>query len=352
MDVGFSRAGFEILWANDFDKNACSTFEANHGSIIECGKIEDFLPMVHKYEGVDLVFGGPPCQGFSVAGKMDPEDKRSELVFSFLDVVERVKPRAFVMENVKALGVLEKWSLVRERLMKRAGSLGFKFRQIVILNSSEFGVPQKRERMVFIGLRDPEPMSELFGIENYFERYKSKAPVVGEIIRKLGRAGSEKNPNTCNAKITIATSPILRKSPYAGMIFNGAGRPIDPNGYANTLPASMGGNKTPIIDEAHIFDNKPSWVESYHRKLWSGGKPLNFQEAPKRLRRLTLSEAVRIQTFPENYKFAGGINSTYKQIGNAVPCNLAYAIANVTKDLLTQERPSAKITKSAVGASR
>ncbi len=204
--------------------------------------------------------------------------------------------------------------------------------------------------MFFIGIRDPDSLSELFGIHNHFEKYKSNAPSVGDIVRKLGVAGSSTNPKTCNAKITTATNPILRRSPYAGMLFNGAGRPIDPNGYANTLPASMGGNKTPILDEAYIFNDKPSWIESYHKKLWEGGKPLDFQEAPKSLRRLTLNEAIRIQTFPDDYKFIGCTNSIYKQIGNAVPCGMAYAVGNVVRDLLVKDSSKIKVKEGALDA--
>lgn len=352
MDVGFLNAGYEILWANDFDKNACETFRANHGDIIEHGRIEEYVPMLSKFRGVDVVFGGPPCQGFSVAGKMNPDDERSKLVFSFMDVVEQVQPRAFVMENVKALGALDKWSLVRERLFERASKLGYEFRQIFILNASEFGVPQKRERMFFIGLKKPGALTDFFGAQDYFDKYKVKPPKVGDIVRKLGRAGSPTNPHTCNAKITTATNPILRRSPYAGMLFNGAGRPIDPDGYANTLPASMGGNKTPFIDEAQIFDGEPGWVEEYHESLWNGGKSLDFQEAPKRLRRITVKEAIKIQTFPDDYIFVGGNNAAYKQIGNAVPGKLAEVVANVVREFLEQDgdSPSIGVKRDAIGA--
>lgn len=345
MDVGFSKAGYEILWANDFDKDASETFKANHGPIIEHGKIEDHITGLGKFKGVDVVFGGPPCQGFSVAGKMNPDDERSNLVFSFFDVVEKVQPRAFVMENVKALGVLDKWSIVREKLFKRATDLGYKFKQIIVLNASEFGVPQKRERMFFIGLKDRQDLNDMFGIESRFHKHKQKAPPVGEIIKKLGKAGSDTNPKTCNAKITIATNPVLRKSPYAGMLFNGAGRPIDPDGYSNTLPASMGGNKTPFVDENQIFHGKKGWVEEYHNRVWNGGKPLDFQEAPSYLRRITLKEAMAVQTFPDDYVFKGGTNSIYKQIGNAVPCRLAEVVALVVKDILESGKNS-KITIS------
>lgn len=334
MDVGFSRAGFKILWANDFNEDACNTFRENHGDIIECGSILDYMDDISKFKGVDIVFGGPPCQGFSVAGKMDPTDSRSQLVFSFMDVVEEISPRAFVMENVKALGALEKWSEVRKKLLLRAKDLGYDLAQIVILNASHFGVPQKRERMFFIGIKDPKSFNEVLGIEPLFEKYKKIPVKVGEIVKKLGRVGELTNPKTCNAIITLAKNPVLRRSPYAGMLFNGAGRPIDPNGYANTLPASMGGNRTPFVDESHIFDNEESWIEKYHEQLLAGSEPHKSQKVPARLRRITIKEAMKIQSFPDEYIFTGGNNAIYKQIGNAVPCDLAHVVANVVKRLL------------------
>ena len=93
MDLGFRRAGVDVVWANDFNASACETYKANFGSEIHCGSLMDFdyktLP------DCDLVFGGPPCQGFSVAGKMDPDDPRSKLVFEFQKVVGAKRPRFF-----------------------------------------------------------------------------------------------------------------------------------------------------------------------------------------------------------------------------------------------------------------
>lgn len=333
MDVGFTKAGFDVQWANDINADACTTYSKNHKNLIRCGDLTTFFDEIENYKGVDLVFGGPPCQGFSVAGKMNPNDERSKLIFSFMDVVEKVQPRAFVMENVKALGVLDKWKLIREKLFQRADELGFRFTQIIVLNATEFDVPQKRERMFFVGVRDVEGIDEFKGIETYLNKYKKKAPKLRKILEKLGPAGNPKNSRTCNAKITLASRPILRKSPYAGMLFNGAGRPVDPNGYANTLPASMGGNKTPIIDENQVYKNGNSWIEQYHTKIMDGKESI-FSEAPKFLRRMTIDEALRIQTFPDDYKFCGRPNSIYTQIGNAVPCELAFAVASALKDMM------------------
>jgi DNA (cytosine-5)-methyltransferase 1 len=331
MDVGFSRAGVEVVSANDIDRDACLTYEANHPrGIIKCGDINQNLNDIRRFEGVDIVFGGPPCQGFSVAGKMNPDDPRSQLLWTFMNVVEFTKPRAFICENVKALAVLDKWAEIRQKLFRIANQLGYQYK-LVILNSSDFGVPQSRERMFLIGFRGIEDISNL---EVQFDRYKKASPTVRDIVSPLGVAGSKNNQRMCNAKVTIAAKPVMRRSPYAGMMFNGQGRPLNPDGYSCALHASMGGNKTPIIDEEHCYFGQDSWVEWYHSYLMKGGEPLPLEAAPKRLRRLTIDEALRIQSFPHDYQFIGGQSSVYRQIGNAVPCDLAQVVAEVVRDFL------------------
>lgn len=331
MDVGFANAGFNILFANDIDPDACATYRLNHESDIAQGSLLDISPLERVAgRSVDLVFGGPPCQGFSVAGKMDPDDERSQLIHSFFDVVDTLQPKAFVCENVKALAVLTKWKGVRDALFAR-GRKAYRV-ALIILNATDYGVPQIRERMFLIGLhKDIFPGSDTdlqAMIETGLSAQTKRARTVADIIRSLGRAGTEGNSRTCAAKITFARSPIMRKSPYAGMMFNGAGRPLPPKKWATTLPASMGGNKTPIVDEAEIFDGSESYVESYHRHLMADGAPLTG-DAPSRLRRLTIDECMAIQTFPPNYKLAGSRSAQYRQLGNAVPPMLAEAVARV-----------------------
>lgn len=333
MDVGFARAGFDIVWANDFDTQACATYEANLGPNIFCGDIQDSLSSLDRFYGIDLVFGGPPCQGFSVAGKMDPSDERSRHVQSFMKAVGITRPAAFVMENVKALATLSKFQLVREDLIRTAQNLGY-YIELLLLNSRKFGVPQSRERMFLIGFREAEIESPLLDSIRQFER---PTPTVREVIKPLGRAGSDTNSRICRAKITIAESPVMRRSPYAGMLFNGQGRPLNPDSHSSTLHASMGGNKTPIVDEDHLYDHAPSWVEEYHAYLMNGGKPYPFNSAPDRLRRLTVDEAILLNTFPKDYEFVGGTSSVFRQIGNAVPCELAYAVASLVSEALDGE---------------
>ena len=333
MDIGFERAGFDIVWANDFDPDACATYEANLGSNIVCGDINQHLSSLGQFAGIDLVFGGPPCQGFSVAGKMDPADERSRLVQSFMKAVDIIRPAAFVMENVKSLATLSKFQLVRADLIRKAQSMGY-YVELVLLTASHFGVPQNRERMFLVGLQEGNLEAPL---ACSIEQFKRKSPTVREVIKPLGKAGTSTNSRVCKAKITIAQSPVMRKSPYAGMLFNGQGRPLNLDSHSSTLHASMGGNKTPIVDEDHLYDNAPSWVEEYHAHLMDGGKPYPLNSAPDRLRRLTIDEAILLNTFPRDYEFVGGQSAVFRQIGNAVPCNLAFAVGSLVREALNSD---------------
>lgn len=330
MDVGFKRAGFEIIAASELDVHACATFRMNHpGTTLYEGDVTEYIEQIASTKSVDLVFGGPPCQGFSVAGKMDPNDPRSKLIFSFADVIDVLNPRVFVMENVRALGVLSKFSEVRRDLMARFSKSGYKV-NMHILNAKDFGVPQSRERVFFIGVKsNMNPATP-----QQFKKYILKPPSLREAIAHLGPAGCPTNSRVCNAKVTLASKPILRKSPYAGMMFNGQGRPLNPDGWASTLPASMGGNRTPIIDENHLYNNSSSWVERYHHHLMNGGAPYGMNDVPDYLRRLTLDEAALLQGFPADYKFCGPQSRIFSQIGNAVPCRLAQVVASVVRQLL------------------
>ncbi len=330
MDVGFKKAGFQTIWANDINSDACLTFAANHSDVIRCGALEQFMYELASQPSPDVLIGGPPCQGFSVAGRMDLSDPRSQLVYKFMDAVEQINPRAFVLENVKALACLEKFRTVRERLFSQAEKLGYNC-SLTVLKASEYGVPQNRERMFLVGFNNGLKADDFI---SKIKLSKHAAPRLKDVIKPLGRAGTINNSKICRAKITMAANPVLRQSPYAGMLFNGQGRPLNPDGFASTLPASMGGNRTPIIDEAHLFDNKPSWIEEYHLRLLNGGTPLNFEAAPQRLRRLTIDEAILIQTFPEKYNFKGSNSSIFQQIGNAVPCELAFHVAKSVKAVL------------------
>lgn len=326
MDVGFERAGTRILLANEIDSKAAETYRVNHPAAnMIVDDINNIWGELEKYKGVDIVFGGPPCQGFSVIGKMNPNDERSQLIWSFLHAVEIVQPKAFVMENVKALATIKKWSGTKNAFINKANELGY-FCVPFVINAAEYGTPQKRERVFFIGIKGNHDFTD--ELQNLISVQKRKAPVIRELFKDLGPAGTEKNPKTCNAKITFAVKPVMRKNPYDCLMFNGIGRPIDPDGYSRTITASMGGNMTLIVDEDYLQDPQAdNWIQEYYNKLVSGEVIPKFEEAPARLRRLTINETRRLQTFPDNYRFCGAKTNVYRQIGNAVPCEMAKTVA-------------------------
>lgn len=337
LDIGAIRAGAKIIWANDMMKEACESYSNNIGNHIRQGDIHDFMPSLAQYKGTaDLVIGGPPCQGFSVAGKMNEDDERSKLIWSYVEVIKMIQPKAFVMENVKALGTLERWSSVRRRLLKEMQSLGYSV-NFCILNASDYDVPQARERIFVIGFKGNSFANP--DLENMLLPYKRKAKTVRESLSLLDKAGTGNNKSTCKAKITLTSNPVLRKSAYAGMLFNGLGRPLKLDGYSATLPASMGGNKTPIVDEQALYCNTRPWVEGYHERLLGDLSVALKETVPVFLRRLTVDEARVLQTFPLEYKFSGSQSSQYTQIGNAVPCNLAKAVCSMVIDVIKGHTP-------------
>jgi DNA (cytosine-5-)-methyltransferase len=343
LDLGFAKAGFYPVFANDIDPFAVAThnnlsqvrdmeWRDAASKFEECKAIAgDIRNLGNKvYPGMaDIVIGGPPCQGFSVAGRMDPNDPRSKHVFDFLGLVARVRPRAFVMENVAALARNSRWSDVINALKKNA-SLNYKI-QLVVLNSSHWGVPQARERMFLIGTAFDSPDVDLS------EPTTVDTPISARsVLSKLPDLGSEGNNGVCLAKITLAKKPVLRRSPYAGMLFNGQGRVINLDGPAPTLPASMGGNRTPIIDQDNLDDpSHQSWILDYHKRLFvDGGEPFENLPEDVNLRRISVQEAAALQTFPRDIKWHGSQSVQYRQIGNAVPPKLGYAVAKALKKVL------------------
>ena len=328
LDIGFRAAGFAPIWANDIDAAAAQTYEAEFDSHIHVGNIRT-VPWPEPLSA-DVMIGGPPCQGFSLAGRMDPNDPRSRHVYDFMEMVGHVRPIAFVMENVAALAVNPRWADVRDWLVARGRQLGYDAR-IHLVKASDYGVPQARERMFLVGL--PEGVAADFQLTPSTEL---SPPTVIDALSSLPQFGKPGNDSAATAKITFAKRPVLRKSPFAGMLFNGQGRPLNLEAPSLTLPASMGGNGTPIIDQYQLDHGGDHWILEYHDHLMGGGESYEG-EAPSRLRRVTVEEAAAIQTFPPDMTFVGSQSAQFRQIGNAVPPRLARSVAEAL--MVAIERP-------------
>lgn len=337
LDLGFAKAGYQIVFANDTNPKAMDTHtqigRLQDPQWVDAGKnlqgcvnvTGDIRDQKFTRRQAQVVIGGPPCQGFSVAGHMNPNDARSNLVFAFMNAVTQIRPEAFIMENVAALAENPKWETTLKALIANA-SQNYAV-TVNILNAANYKVPQNRRRMFLIGTpKGSKPPK--FG-------ETSSLISVRTALANLPPFGQVGNNKPASSKITFAKNPILRRSPYAGMMLNGRGRIMNLDAPAPTLPATMGSNRSPIIDENNLADsNTPPWIEGYHAHLMAGGKPVNSIPPGVKLRRVSVDEAAAIQTFPKDMPWQGTRTDQFQQIGNAVPPMLAYTVAKAVRETL------------------
>ncbi|KAL6066976.1 Cytosine-specific methyltransferase [Balamuthia mandrillaris] len=326
MDLGFVNAGFNIVYAVDNDKDAVETYRKNIGGYAVRRDVAS-LRSGELPARCSVLIGGPPCQGFSIGGNMDARDERNLLVWQFARLVEQLRPPVFVMENVTALATHKRWHELRSALLHKFEGLGYTV-TVLLLNARHYGVAQSRERAFFIGTASHlNPITEVPPLD-------PSTPTVYDVLKDLPPPGSSPNLGPCKAKITLAKQPDLRKSPYSGHIFNGGGRPVNIHAPINTLLASMGGNKTPILDERALRTGRPSWFEHLHRRLLKNECPAENETVPSFIRRLSVTEASLLQSFPLTFCFMGAQSSQFRQIGNAVPPKLAQSIASAVLSAL------------------
>lgn len=308
LSLGLKKAKFNVVGAIEWDADAVASHAAYFGKKVKhfCGDVRQVDWSLFK--GVDLVAGGPPCQPFSVSGKQKGSGDERDMVPEFVNAVRVLQPRAFLMENVAGLASARFEAYLADAVVALE-KLGYGVKWCV-LDAADYGVPQHRTRLFVVGLREG--------------RFEFPEPTHGPgrdrpwvTVRQALEGVPSDSPNT--ARVVYASRPILRRSPFAGMLLNGKGRPLRMDAPSLTIPASAGGNRTHILDPEGIL------VE-YHKHLVSGGAPRKG-DVPG-CRRLTVRESARLQSFPDDFVFCGRKSKQYTQVGNAVPPTLAAAVAN------------------------
>lgn len=308
LSAGLADAGFNCVAAVEINRDACDTFSRSHQhtKLHDCSIANlDFS----RYQGISLLAGGPPCQPFSAGGKGLAAADSRDMVPAFIRAVREARPEVFMMENVPGLSGPSHRTYL-DAVLEELRQLDYKI-SMAVVNAAEYGVPQKRRRLIVIGTKVgrspfvfPRPTHGPRGVKPYVS--------AGSVISS-GKGAGEPN----RSRVTFAKHPDLRPSPYDGHLFNGGGRAINLLAPCHTILASAGGNKTHFID---LADEVPA----YHQHLINGGAPKTGSLEGGR--RLTLEESASLQTFPDGMAFAGSRSSQYAQIGNAVPPVLAKAI--------------------------
>lgn len=316
LDLGFLRAGYSVIWANDFDKNACDTYRRNLGDHIRQGSILDIDPKT--IPSCDLIIGGPPCQGFSTIGKRsssDPEkraahDPRNELVLTYAKIIRTVRPKFIVMENVKGILTRNGGSYLNT-VLSELSDAGYNV-DYRLVNMADYGVPQIRERIIVLGNRVGIPVR--FPNPDHAEKPKDgRLPWVscGEVLSDLADRADDPAFNHVALKHTPTNIARYRMIPEGGRLPEGA------------LPAAI---------YRKNFGN--TFKRLHHAKPSLTMVPGNdaFPIHPTLDRSLTVREAARIQTFPDEMIFCGNRRQQGHQVGNAVPPLFAEKLARFLKE--------------------
>lgn len=343
LSRGFYDAGYDVVLGVDFDDAALKTFKHNHGNaeamkldLFDHSNIDVIVNFVKNNNiELDVLVGGPPCQGFSIAGPRDKNDKRNSLYIAMVKLALQLKPKAVVLENVP--GMLQtNGGIGAKRIIEDFSKIGYTMIP-KLLYAPDYGIPQIRKRVFFVGLlnseRDfafPEP---LFSKENYVtcEEAICDLPTLqtdsGEIVY-----GEEQQEYLTSAQNNY--QKLMRKN--SKYVYNHIGSiPIDKTKKMIAL-VPEGKNYKALPDEYRNLYKYHEALTRYHSKKPSltinTGHRSHFHYKFNRIP--TVRESARLQSFPDDFIFFGNKTEQYKQVGNAVPPMLGYVVANALKDYL------------------
>lgn len=362
MDLGFVMAGHEIVWSNDFDAAAVETYNKNIGTFFNHNSIyADVVELLNttseKIDMLipdgDILIGGFPCQGFSIANvDRSMEDSRNFLYEELLKAISVKQPPYFLLENVKGLENMEKGKVLSMILddLEQCGTLKSKFFPSDSLgytvvygvhNALSFGVPQSRERVIILGVRNDilkdnpinafiskttldskrDYRNKLFIPGNFSKDSKIKFPISPtEIVNNLFHGIKNNN---------IYTIPYQLNTTYSYTTLNDAIRDL-PHEFSDQV-ANHKGTQHRVIISNRVGNRATDWNRHSPTIMGRGsgtGGPL-IPPHPDQHRRFSVREVARIQTFPDEFVFYGSNSAAYRQIGNAVPVLMAYEIAQI-----------------------
>lgn len=310
MALGMEKAGFEHLLLNEIDTHAVNTLKKNrpHWHIMhqDISKV-DFTP----YREVDLLTGGYPCQAFSYAGqKRGLEDTRGTLFYEFARALKESQPKVFLAENVKGLKSHDKGRTLAT-MVEVFESMGYTVYEPTVVKGIHYRVPQKRERLIIVGVKN-----------EYADRVNFVFPTPSQKVYTLKDALKKGDLYSSDVPVSDGQLYPEKKKKILDLVPAG--------GYWRDLPLKLqkeymmksfylGGGKTGIA-------RRISWDEPCLTLTCSPAQKQTERCHPEETRPFQVREYARIQTFPDSWEFAGSIHQQYKQIGNAVPVNLAYAL--------------------------
>ena len=314
LDLGFKKAGFDVVWANEFDKTIWETFEHNFPETkLDKRDIRDID--ADEIPDVDGIIGGPPCQSWSEAGAgRGIDDRRGQLFFEYIRILRAKQPKFFLAENVSGL-LLPRHQEAFRKIINSFDEVGYNV-SYRLVNANSYGVPQDRLRVIIVGYSKTKTDSKFI-----FPPTLQKNPVLKDAIFDLPQPLPAKSLNKTNGDDLIIPNHEYMNGGFS-TIYMSRNRVRSWDEPSFTIQA--GGRHAPIHPKAP----KMKFVTANKRVFVEGKEHL--------YRRLSVRECARIQTFPDNFIFKyRDIADGYKMIGNAVPVELAFHIAKRILDDLT-----------------
>lgn len=308
LDLGFEKAGFDVIWANEYDKDIWTTYEKNHKStILDKRSITDISSS--DVPDCDGIIGGPPCQSWSEAGsKKGIADKRGQLFYEFMRILADKKPKFFLAENVSGM-LLPAHREALKNIKQMFTDIGYSL-SFQLLNVSDYGVPQDRKRVFFIGYRKDLGIKFQFPNPTTPKNKITLEKAIGDLKDNVLPA---KEGNSTNGENCIISNHEYMVGGFSS-IFMSRNRVRMWDEVSFTIQA--GGRHAPIHPQAPPM----KFIEQNKREFVKGKEHL--------YRRLSVRECARIQTFPDNFIFHYlNVVAGYKMIGNAVPVKMATVLA-------------------------
>ena len=319
FSLGFDKSGFNNIFSVEIQDDYCETYEINFPSHTlikkDIAKItKEEIEKLTKLNEIDVIIGGPPCQGFSIAGNIGRkfiDDPRNKLFQEFVRVVSIVNPKYFVMENVARLYTHNKHQTKKE-IIDSFNKLGYEV-ECNILNSADYGVPQIRKRVIFIGSRISDKIS-------FPDITHTTYKTVKNALEDLPTLKSGDNSSLLNHKAMNHTEQMLHKMSF-----------IKDGGDRTDIPQNLRPKSGDVRKYIKYNSDKPSvTVTGDMRKIFHYSQN----------RALTVRELARLQTFPDNFEFKSNSIAQQQQVGNAVPPLMAEAIANNIKNMIKEDNKS------------
>ena len=338
LSKGFMDAGYDVLLGIDHDRDSLETFKLNHENSevlnLDLFDISNIKKIKKALGGIipDVIVGGPPCQGFSLAGTRNFDDKRNQLYLSMIEAVKELKPKAFLIENVPGVARLYDGK-VKDEIISRLTKLGYTV-NMQILTAADYGVPQIRKRLVFVGIKNknfifPEPTHSI-------KKYITTSEAISDLPSRETDFGEEKDKYLKETK----TSYQKRMRGKQKILYNHVSSKhtdlvksiisqVPNGGNHKDLPEGVGGNRKFNEAWTRYHSNKPSkTIDTGHRNHFH----YKYNRVP------TVRENARLQSFPDDFIFTGTRTSQNRQVGNAVPPLMGFAIAKQLLKYLGYEK--------------